>query len=265
MLANLAGFDPAQDMLPDEGAPAPGPLGRRCAARLQEDLRRAYDGYQFHQVCSRLHNFCANGNGRLLSRYHQGPPVHDARGQLPRRSAQTALYRIADAMARWMAPILSFTAEEIWENLPGRARGLGAAGGWGAGRCLRLGPPTAPSMRPSGTRRSSPCAPRSTASSRSCAARVSCVAPWMRRSRCIATTHCRRSLARLGDELRFVLITSAAAVEPLAAAPETAAATEVDGLRVESRASTAAKCARCWHRRDDVGSDPRIRRSAPAA
>ncbi len=61
-------------------------------------------------------------------------------------------------------------------------------------------------------------------------------------------------LGRLGDELRFVLITSYATIAPLDAAPADAVDTEVDGLQVSASASAHAKCPRCWHHREDVGS-----------
>ena len=62
-------------------------------------------------------------------------------------------------------------------------------------------------------------------------------------------------LRQLGDELRFVTITSTAAVKPLAEAPEAAVATELDGLRLQVAKSAHAKCGRCWHHRADVGGD----------
>jgi isoleucyl-tRNA synthetase len=254
LLANLAGFDPAQDMLPDEQLL---PLDRwalDAAARLQEDLRRAYDGYQFHLVCSRLHNFCANEMGGFYLDIIKDRQYTTRADSVPRRSAQTALYRIADALARWMAPILSFTADEIWENLPGEREDSVLLAAWGP--ALARLPADSPldaafwdeivAVRAAVNRRLEVL--RGEGALRgSLDAEVTLYCDDARQAR----------LARLGDELRFVLITSAAAVEPLAAAPETAAATEVDGLRVEARASTAAKCERCWHRRDDVGSDPR--------
>ena len=67
----------------------------------------------------------------------------------------------------------------------------------------------------------------------------------------------RQTLEKIGDELRFVLITSEALLADLAAAHNDAAATEIDGLKVLISESTAEKCVRCWHRRPDVGSDPR--------
>ena len=250
MLANLRGFDPARDRLPDERLL---PLDRWAvdsAAQLEESIRRAYESYQFHQVCQRLHNYCVLEMGGfyldiIKDRQYTTPPQ-----SLPRRSAQTALYRIVDAMARWMAPVLSFTAEEIWEHLPGEREASVFLATWGE-PLPRLSPrdeldaafwaeliavraavnKSLEGLRAAGRLRGSLDAE--------------------------VTLYCAEPLAarlhRLGDELRFVLITSAARVQPLAAAPERAAVADVDGLRVLAAVSAAPKCPRCWHRRADIG------------
>jgi isoleucyl-tRNA synthetase len=252
MLANLSGFDPAQDMLPDDELL---PLDRwavDCAARLQEDLRRAYDNYQFHQVCHRLHNFCAGEMGGFYLDIIKDRQYTTRSDSQPRRSAQTALYRVVDAMARWMAPVLSFTAEEIWENLPGEREDSVLMASWGE-PLLRLSErdqldaafwDTLIDVRAAVNRQ----------------LEVLRGAGEMRGSLdADVTLYCDEALAaqlrQLGDELRFVLITSAARVEDAAAAPGDALATEIDGLRVVARASTDEKCVRCWHRRPDVGEN----------
>ena len=253
MLANLNGFDPAVHLVPDEELL---PLDRWAvdsAARLQEALRQAYDGYQFHQVCHRLHNFCATELGGFYLDIIKDRQYTTQEDSLPRRSAQTALYRIVDAMARWMAPILSFTADEIWENLPGEREESVFLAGWGA-PLLQLGAHDeldAPFWEELIAVRGA--VNRELESLRGAGAlRGSLDAQ--------VTLYCRpellERLARLGDELRFVLITSGAAVRPIGEAPAGASPTEVDGLRVVAGAATAEKCERCWHRRDDVGSHP---------
>jgi len=253
MLANLSGFDPATHMLPDEELL---PLDRWAidsAARLQETLRQAYDSYQFHLVCSRLHNYCATELGGFyldIIKDRQYTTQADSRA---RRSAQTALYRIVDAMARWMAPILSFTADEIWENLPGEREESVFTAGWGE-PLMHLGNADALD---------------SAFWERVIAVRtaVNRVLEALRGEGALrgsldatVTLYCgeelEATLARLGDELRFVLITSEAIVRPLAQAPDSARATDLDDLRLSAQASAQEKCERCWHRRADVGSDP---------
>lgn len=250
MLANLSGFDPARDRLPDERLL---PLDRWAvdsAARLQESIRRAYDSYQFHQVCQRLHNYCVLEMGGfyldiIKDRQYTTPPQ-----SLPRRSAQTALYRIVDAMARWIAPVLSFTAEEIWEHLPGEREPSVFLATWGEPL-----PRLSPRDELDGAFWAELIAVRAAVNKALEGLRA---AGGLRGSLdAEVTLYCAEPLAarlhRLGDELRFVLITSAARVQPLAAAPERAAATDVDGLRLLAAVSAAPKCPRCWHRREDIG------------
>ncbi|MEE4278791.1 MAG: isoleucine--tRNA ligase [Halieaceae bacterium] len=253
MLANLSGFDPQEDLVADEELL---PLDRWAvdsASRMQEALQQAYDGYQFHQVCQRLHNYCATELGGFYLDIIKDRQYTTQADSLARRSAQTALYRIVDAMARWMAPILSFTADEIWENLPGEREDSVFLAGWGK-PLLRLGAADELDrgfwdrviaaraavnrelevLRGEGSLRGSLDA--------------------------TVTLYCddalRADLERLGDELRFVLITSEASIAALADAPESARATDQPALRIVASASTKEKCERCWHRRADVGSSP---------
>jgi isoleucyl-tRNA synthetase len=88
-------------------------------AALQEEVIRAYRDYEFHLIYQKVHNFCVLDMGGfyldvLKDRLYTTP----AAGR-PRRSAQTAMYHVAEAMVRWLAPILAFTSEEIWSSLPG--------------------------------------------------------------------------------------------------------------------------------------------------
>ncbi|MBS0002880.1 MAG: isoleucine--tRNA ligase, partial [Thioalkalivibrio sp.] len=120
LLANLNGFEPARDALPMDQLL---PLDRWIVDRslgVQDRVIAAYDGYQFHQIYQRVHNFCSVELGSfyldvIKDRQYTTPAESRAR-----RSAQTALYHVAEALTRWIAPILSFTAEEIWALLPGK-------------------------------------------------------------------------------------------------------------------------------------------------
>jgi isoleucyl-tRNA synthetase len=117
-LGNLDGFDPRRDSVPESEMLE---MDRWALAELDaviERVREGYDAYEFHTVYHALYNFCTV---TLSARYFDiikdrlytaAPRSHT------RRSAQTALYRIADALARMLAPILVFTSDEIWENLP---------------------------------------------------------------------------------------------------------------------------------------------------
>jgi isoleucyl-tRNA synthetase len=167
-----------------------------------------------------------------------------------RRSAQTAMFHIGEALVRWVAPILSFTAEEIWENLPGERDASVFLAQWYQG----LG-----TLEPGG------------AMGREYWERVMAVRAAVNREIEVqraagkvrgsldtrVTLYCdgalQADLEALGEELRFVLITSGAALAPLAAAPAEAAATEIEGLCLQVGVSGDEKCERCWHRRPDVG------------
>ena len=117
-LGNLAGFDPAHDIVAEHELLE---IDRWALAELDSavvDVRKAYEAYDFHGVYQRLHQFCtvtlsARYFDIIKDRLYTFAPKNRAR-----RSAQTVLYRIADGLARMLATILAFTADEIWENLP---------------------------------------------------------------------------------------------------------------------------------------------------
>nr|MBA3439486.1 isoleucine--tRNA ligase [Pyrinomonadaceae bacterium] len=117
-LGNLDGFDPSRDAVADAEMHE---IDRWALAELDaviERVRKGFETYEFHALYQALYYFCTV---TLSARYFD--IIKDrlytaAPRSLARRSTQTALYRIADAMARLLAPILVFTADEIWENLP---------------------------------------------------------------------------------------------------------------------------------------------------
>jgi isoleucyl-tRNA synthetase len=117
-LGNLDGFDPATDSVDEHELLE---IDRWALAALDSvvvDVREAYETYDFHAVYQALHQYCtvtlsARYFDIIKDRLYTFAPKNQAR-----RSAQTALYQIADALARMLAPILVFTSDEIWENLP---------------------------------------------------------------------------------------------------------------------------------------------------
>jgi isoleucyl-tRNA synthetase len=250
LLSNLNGFDPASDAL----APADMlPLDRWAvdrAARLQDEIVSAYEAYQFHSIYHRLHNFCALDLGGFYLDVIKDRQYTTQRDSTARRSAQTALYHIADAMVRWIAPILSFTAEEIWENLPGTREDSVFLVEW------RQDLPRLAEDAAMGARFWQRVMDVRAAVNREM--EVQRAAGHLRGSLdAEVTLYCdgalRDTLAALDDELRFALITSGARVSDLASAPADATESELEGLRLTVTVSAAAKCERCWHRRPDVG------------
>ncbi len=119
LLANLAGFDPNQHHVPTAELL---PLDRWAVDRawqLQQAVIEAYESYQFHLVYQRVHHFCAVDLGSFYLDVLKDRQYTCQEDSLARRSGQTAMFHIAEALVRWLAPILSFTAEEIWRYLPG--------------------------------------------------------------------------------------------------------------------------------------------------
>ncbi|PLW67463.1 isoleucine--tRNA ligase [Pseudohalioglobus lutimaris] len=250
LLSNLNGFDPVTDALPFDEMLSLDRWAVDRAAGLQGDLAADYADYQFHLVYQKLHHFCAGDLGGFYLDVIKDRQYTTRADSIARRSAQTAMYHIAEAMVRWVAPILSFTAEEIWENLPGE-RGdsvfleqwyadLQSVAGddvmgrdyWQQMMAVRTAVNREmENLRAAGELRGS------------LDAEVTL----------FADAELQAGLQALEDELRFVLITSAAQILPLADAPADAAVTEVPGLRLTVRVSEAEKCERCWHRREDVG------------
>lgn len=250
LLSNLNGFDPATDLVPDTELLSLDRWAVDRAARLQAEIAQAYDQYQFHIIYQKLHTFCANDLGGFYLDVIKDRQYTTAADSLARRSAQTAMFHIGEALVRWVAPILSYTAEEIWENLPGeRAESVflvewypqlatlaaGEALGreyWQRVMDVRNAVNKAiEQQRAEGKVRGS----LDTSVTLYCSASL------------------REDLEQLGDELRFVLITSAAALAPLAEAPAEAATTEIEGLCLEVAVASGEKCERCWHRRPEVG------------
>ncbi|MDB2668221.1 class I tRNA ligase family protein, partial [Luminiphilus sp.] len=238
LLANLAGFEPARDLV-DSAQLLPLDQWIVSKARdLQVELLEAYDTYQFHHVYHKVHNFCSGELGGFYLDVIKDRQYTTQTNSLARRSCQTALYHLAEAISRWIAPILSFTAEEIWENLPGERTESVFLSEWYDldvvhdreemgdafwSLCLAVRQDVNKAME----------AERAAGHIRgSLDATVTLY----------ASSELRALLASLEDELRFVLITSAVDLAPLNEAPEGALEGEVEGLKVVVSASTAEKC-----------------------
>ncbi|MCB1699214.1 MAG: isoleucine--tRNA ligase [Halioglobus sp.] len=250
LLSNLNGFDPAEHRLAFDDMLSLDRWAVDRAARLQAELIEAYDSYQFHQVYQKLHNFCASDLGGFYLDVIKDRQYTTGADSMARRSAQTAMYHIGEALVRWVAPVLSFTAEEIWENLPGERPESVFLVGWYEGLDMIAAGET---MGRDYWRQlmAVRAAVNKEMEERRAAGEL--------RGSLDATVNLYAEpelLARLqllGDELRFVLISSAATLEPLAAAPQDTAVTELAGLRVRVSACADEKCERCWHRRPEVG------------
>ncbi|XUO85283.1 isoleucine--tRNA ligase [Halomonas sp. KM007] len=250
LLSNLNGFDPKRDQVAFGDMLALDQWVVDRAAQLQGRIETAYEEYRFLDVYQQVHGFCARELGGFYLDVIKDRQYTTQTDSLARRSAQTALYHVVEALSRWVAPILSFTAEEIFEHIPGERgdsvlletyyTGLstldeGAEMGrafWeqvlevkhSVNKCLED-------------------ARNAKVIKGSLAAEVTL----------FVNDELHATLAKLGDELRFVMLTSEVHLAPLADAAN-AESTELEGLKVAVSASGHAKCERCWHHRADVGS-----------
>jgi isoleucyl-tRNA synthetase len=259
LLANMSGFEPREHAVPFADMLALDRWIVDAAARLQQELIAAYDAYQFHLVYQKVHNFCVVELGGFYLDIIKDRQYTCRADSLARRSAQTALYHIVEALVRWIAPVLSFTAEELFAFIPGRD----VAGNNSAETAQSVfvtewytGLTELAASEPLGELYWQRLMAVKTAVNR--------VLEGQRRDGLVGgtleaevTLYCDGELAQLlqaiGDELRFVLITSRVEVQPLSAAPAGALASEVEGLTVAVRKSIAAKCVRCWHHREEIG------------
>lgn len=254
LLGNLHGFDPAADKVP---AAAMVEVDRWAVCRtqqLQDEVIAAYRTYQFHLIYQKVHNFCSVDLGGFYLDVIKDRLYTTGAASLPRRSAQTAMFYIIEALTRWLSPILSFTAEEIWRFMPGARSESVFFNTW-----VSLPPEMAQrpcidwdailkvrsalfreleKLRDAG----------SIGGPLDAEVDVYCKPPLL------------EALTAFGEELRFVFITSTARVHAAESRPAAAAAAEEgDGNTtwIVVKPATAVKCVRCWHKRPDVGLDPR--------
>ena len=250
LLSNLSGFDPATDALQPEQMLALDRYIVDRALQLQEDIQGLYDGYHFHQIYQRLHNFCALDLGGFYLDIIKDRQYTTQADSVARRSCQTALYHIAQALVRWMAPVLSFTAEEIYENLPGERLDSVFLAEWYTGlfALTDMDMDRAFWQQVQDVKQAVNKAIEN-------ARRDKLIKGGLSAEVVLYVDEVQQTLLnRLGDELRFVTITSTATLKSLGEAPAELEDTAVSGLKVQVLASEYGKCARCWHHQPDVGS-----------
>jgi isoleucyl-tRNA synthetase len=222
------------------------------ACDVQQGVVAAYERYDFPEIVQRVQNYCTNELGALYLDITKDRLYTMPTDSVGRRSAQSAMYRIAEALVRWLAPVLSFTAEEIWQQLPGKRSDSVLFETWYDGLSATQ---NAPEQR------------RYWADLMTLRDSASRVLEGMRKADQIgAALEARLTIyaddalhARLSEasaELRFFFITSELTLASLEPRPADAVKVELEGADVwiSAEVSPAEKCVRCWHRRDDVGS-----------
>ncbi|MBY7962384.1 isoleucine--tRNA ligase [Vibrio fluvialis] len=256
-LANLNGFNPATDIIAADEMVA---LDRWAVARAmaaQQEIVKAYAEYNTHAVVQRLMHFCSVEMGSFYLDVIKDRQYTAKLGGNAQRSCQTALYYIVEALVRWMAPIMSFTADEIWNEMPtnqanGEARGKFVFAdewyeglfGLAEGEELNNEFWTDIQKVRGAVNKLLENARNEKTIGGSLQAEVTL----------FASDELAAKINKLEDELRFVLLTSKANVKPLAEKCDAAQATDIDGLFVQVNKTEAEKCDRCWHYTPDVGT-----------
>lgn len=251
LLANLNGFDKEKDLVPFSQMLALDRFILDRTSRIQTEILQAFEDYQFHVIYQKIHHFCAIDLGSFYLDVIKDRQYTGKREGIPRRSAQTALYYIVECLVRWIAPVLSFTAEEIWQNLPGLREQSVFLSEWYTAL------PISKAEDMDNVYWQQILAIRDEVNKLLEEARVQGILGSGLEAE--LDLYCDEKLYtllwELKDELRFVLITSRADVHRDKKRPENAKKTAISGLWISLAASSYPKCERCWHRRADVNQD----------
>ena len=257
LLANLDGFDPDKHQLDPEQMLCLDRWALERTRQLQEKVLQAYESYEFHKIFQLVHNFCAVDMGSFYLDIIKDRQYTTQADSVPRRSAQSAMYHVVESLVRWLAPILSFTAEEVWKHIPGSREDSVQLSSWyelpsayySEGEILKqMGrdfwdrmilvreavSKELETLRADGKIGSS------------LGAEVDLY----------ADEETQQLLKAIDDELRFVLITSYARIDAIENRPDDAVDVDIPGvsLAIKVSASAHSKCIRCWHHREDVGT-----------
>ena len=219
-----------------------------AAAKLQREIQEDYQNYTFHRLYHRLHNFCNIQMGGFYLDIIKDR-LYTIQAQAPaRRSAQTAMYHIAQALVRWIAPILSFTAEEIYKSLPGTKLKTVFLSEWYED-LFELSENESPNM----TQWNQILVIKDAANKQ---------IENIRQTGAIGSSldaeiklYCDESnyqlLEQLGAELKFLFITSNAEIYPAAQAPDDVVQA-TNHISISISPSRHTKCVRCWQRCEDI-------------
>lgn len=251
LLSNLFDFDPQKDQVEEAQLLALDRWAIETTRELQQKIIEAFHRFHFQMIYQYIHNFCTVEMGSFYLDIIKDRAYTSLKNGVPRRSGQTAMYHILQALTRWLAPILSFTAEEIWRFMPG---GVSQESIF-----LTTWYENFPKFK---------------------SKEKAIDWPWVMKVRdavnkileshrangelgsaleaeifLYADQSAQQKLLPLGDELRFILITSAAKVLPDSDRESSAEDSGLPGISVKVVTSKNQKCARCWQRREDIGKN----------
>ncbi|WP_229730212.1 isoleucine--tRNA ligase [Arenimonas maotaiensis] len=255
LLGNLDGFDPAAHRVAAGDCLLLDRWAMAKARQLHERVAQAYADYDFARVVAMLQNFCTNEMGALYLDVTKDRLYTMPTGSLGRRSAQSAVYAIVQVLVRALAPILSFTAEEIWQHIPGaKAESVFLEDNAAIDALL---PPDGAYLDADGD------AMAQLLSMRDAVSKV--LEPMRADGRIGAALQAEVTVYAddaplagepgIADEYRFLFITSGLTIRPLAEAGGDAVAIDGVPFKVRAEVSGHGKCVRCWHYRDSVGKD----------
>ena len=250
MLANLNGFDPSSDQISSENLLALDYWIVRQSQILQEEVIDHYHEYNFLNVYQKLHNFCVIELGGFYLDVIKDRQYTTQTDSLARRSTQTAMYHILEMLSRMIAPILSFTADEIWQNIPGEravsvlltdfsdsVTEFAEAQNFSDQFWRQIMVVKTAVNKELESKR----AEKQVGSGLSAEVYLYC------------DPELEATLNQLGQELRFVLIVSHTFIHSLDSVHDEAVDTDIPGLKLYVSPSSHAKCERCWHHSEDVG------------
>ncbi len=250
LLSNLDDFNPAVDCVAHSDLLALDRWVLDRALVLQEEVKVAYDTYQFQHIYQKVHHFCVIDLGGFYLDIIKDRQYTAKADGLARRSAQTAMYYVLEALTRWLAPIISYTADEIWQFLPGERSESVFLETWYQG-LFKLDENSAMNqefwhkvmlVRTAVSKELEKSRGKGDiGSSLNAELELYCNPDYV------------ELLNQLSGELHFIFITSNAAVMAEQFCPEDAIQTEVEGIKLKVIVSTHQKCVRCWHQRYDVG------------
>ncbi|MDP6104017.1 MAG: isoleucine--tRNA ligase [Gammaproteobacteria bacterium] len=245
MLANMQGFDPKSNIVSNKDMLALDRWIVSKTAELQSQIINAYEQYNFHHLMQLILNYCTNDLGGFYLDIIKDRQYTTQENSLARRSAQTALHHLTNAMVCWLTPVLSFTAEEVWQNMPQNNNDSVFLQTWyeeltegynneAIDKCRSINTYVRKQME---TMR----AEKEIGSSLEVEVDIYC------------DKEAFNLLSGLGDELRFVFITSYARVH-LINKEATDCVDAGEGVKIKVSKSSHEKCVRCWHHREEVGS-----------
>lgn len=251
LLANIADFDPTHHAIPADQL-----LGIDCwileqaeqTGQVLEACYAAHSGgentYAFHVVVQKIHHFCSLSLGSFYLDVVKDRQYTSHTDSHPRRSAQTTMFHILEALVRWIAPILCFTADEIWQYMPARSVPSVHLTTWYSLPMVRTQGWDEIIQAREAVNKALEVARQAGRIGTALEAEVTLFGVegplW-------------DNLKQLGDELRFVLITSKVTLLPWAEKPAELSDLYLAGLAIEIQPSPHPKCTRCWHRVEDIG------------